>query len=311
MTSRAIKQVVTANKAVEGGGFVIRRSVGSSKLSMVDPFLMLDHFGPTYYKPGEAVGAPDHPHRGFETVSYILQGSTQHKDSQNGNGVMNPGDVQWMTAGAGVVHAEMPDDDLMKNGGTMEGFQLWVNLPRKYKMVSPRYQNIKSDQIPEIKLQDDRIKIRIIAGFINDIKAVIDTKTQIVFLDIHLTRNVQFSYPLSKDYNGFIYVYRGQGKFGIDNVSATEGQALEFAKDGDCISLQNDSSEPCKLLLLAGIPINEPIARYGPFVMNTNEEIQQAFADYRAGKMGSIEGAEDRSEATRKALEKSGGPIGF
>jgi len=325
---RGIKQVVNSLRAVEGGGFVVRRPLGSSRLPMVDPFLLLDHFGPVKYNAGEAVGAPDHPHRGFETVSYILQGGMQHKDSRGNEGKLGPGDVQWMTAGSGLVHSEMPADNIAKDGGTLEGFQLWVNLPKKDKWIAPRYQDIPSARIPEyLRYNKDtpstlEVRVRVVAGESGDKKAVIDTRTPIYYLDIQLqAEGVEFQQALPSNFGGFLYVYRGAGTFGTNSVEAKDGQLLELAavantKTSDTKDAQDQSvvtvksvGGPMHCLLIAGMPLNEPVARYGPFVMNTQSEIRQAFEDYRNGKMGAIDGADERYEQNQLAVKKSGGPV--
>eukprot|EP00050_Salpingoeca_kvevrii_P019659 m.88846 g.88846 ORF g.88846 m.88846 type:complete len:310 (-) comp8515_c0_seq4:245-1174(-) len=205
--SRAAARIFATRKQREGGGFWVRRSVGSPALPELDPFLMLDHLGPTAYGPGEAVGAPDHPHRGFETVTYVLQGGFHHLDSAGNSGHLGPGAVQWMTAGRGVVHSEMPAKDLMRDGGVMEGFQLWVNLPAQHKMIAPRYQDIAPEDVPEA--HGVNVSVRVIAGeSILGTSAVIDTKIPITFLDVRLQPSGSLDETLPGD-NAFAYVYRG------------------------------------------------------------------------------------------------------
>ncbi len=297
---RAIKQLVTARQQREGGGFIVRRPIGG-EISMCDPFLMLDHFGPVFNKPGEAIGAPDHPHRGFETVTYILSGSNQHKDSAGNSGVLKEGWVQWMTAGSGVVHSEMPSDEMIKNGGSAEGFQLWVNLPAKDKMIPPRYQDTPHEKIPIVTENDGKVWVKVIAGESLGTKAVIDTP--MMYLDIRLQPGTTFTQPVPDSYNGFVYVWKGSGYLGNNRVKAELGQ-VGTLDQGEQIQLEASSSEALHILLIAGIPINEPVVKHGPFVMNTREEIQQAFDDYRAGRLGSIEGSEERYAATQAAKQK-------
>eukprot|EP00455_Lapot_gusevi_P041787 TRINITY_DN4887_c0_g1_i2.p1 TRINITY_DN4887_c0_g1~~TRINITY_DN4887_c0_g1_i2.p1 ORF type:complete len:313 (-),score=89.63 TRINITY_DN4887_c0_g1_i2:144-1082(-) len=298
--SRGIKRVVTSVRTLEGGGFPVRRPLGIRTLDYLDPFLMLDHLGPITYAPGEAVGAPDHPHRGFETVTYVLQGSMQHKDSRGNEGYLGSGAVQWMTAGSGVVHSEMPSDDMRRDGGTMEGFQLWVNLPRSDKMIAPRYQDIQPHLIPEATSEDGHTMVRVIAGESLGKSAVIDTRTPIMYLDIHMSAvGAVFEQPVPSTFQGFAYIYRGEGKFGPEETPAQEGQLL-LLDAGDKLVAKSECDN-LRFLLIAGVPLNEPIARHGPFVMTTREEIIQAFEDYQNGVMGGIEGAEERYAQTKAA----------
>ena len=299
---RKIQKLVTAHQQREGGGFVIRRPIGG-EISMCDPFLLLDHFGPITSKPGEAIGAPDHPHRGFETVTYIISGSNQHKDSVGNSGVLKEGWVQWMTAGSGVVHSEMPSDDIMQNGGTLEGFQLWVNLPAKDKMIPPRYQDTPTEDIPVVTHDNGNVWVKVIAGESLGTSAVIETRTPILFLDIRLQPGAVFTQPVPSNYNGFVYLWRGSGYLGNDRTKAEFGQ-VGILGEGDEIRLEASSGEPLHVLLIGGVALNEPVARHGPFVMNTQEEIRQAFSDYQSGLLGKIEGAEERYAATRAAKER-------
>ena len=299
---RTIKEIVTSRQQKEGGGFIIRRPIGG-EMSMCDPFIILDHFGPVFNKPGEAIGAPDHPHRGFETVAYIISGSNQHKDSAGNSGMLKEGWVQWMTAGSGVVHSEMPSDDMIKNGGLSEGFQLWVNLPAKDKMIPPRYQDTPHEKIPIVTENDGKVWVKVIAGESLGTKAVIDTRTPMMYLDIRLQPGTTFTQPVPNTYNGFVYVWKGAGYLGSNRVKAELGQ-VGVLEAGDQIRLEASSNEALHVLLIAGIPINEPVVKYGPFVMNTKEEIQQAFDDYRAGRLGKIEGSEERYAATEAARQK-------
>ena len=300
--NRGIKSLVTAHQQREGGGFVVRRPIGG-EVRHCDPFLMLDHFGPVDYKPGEAIDVPDHPHRGFETVSYIVEGSFQHKDSAGNSGVLKAGWVQWMTAGSGVVHSEMPSDDMMKNGGRSEGFQLWVNLPAKDKMISPRYQDTPAENIPIATAQNGNVWVKVIAGESLGKKAVIETRTPIMYLDIHLKPGTVFVQPVPEDYSGFAYVWRGSGYLGHERASAKMGR-VGVLDQGVDFRMEASANEEVHILLIAGKPLKEPIAHYGPFVMNTWEEIEQAFADYQSGKLGSIEGSKERFAATESAKQK-------
>ncbi len=287
--SRSISRVITAHKQLEGGGFVVRRPFPAPGLELVDPFLLLDEMGPADYRPGEAVGAPDHPHRGFETVTYMLEGEFQHEDSPGHRGVIGPGDVQWMTAGAGVVHSEMPSKRIVDDGGRIHGFQLWVNLPARDKMIAPRYQEVPGARIPEATTPDGRASVRVIAGEALGAKAVIDTRTPIWYHDWTLKPGATVELPLPESFNGFVYVFQGAAKIGADARGLADGQAGLL---GPGTSLKLSAVEGAKVdarvLLIAGAPLHEPVARYGPFVMNTRDEILAAVRDFQAGKMGEI-----------------------
>ena len=273
---------MTSVRVLEGGGFPVRRPIPNPEMDQIDPFLLLDHLGPTEWGPREAIGAPDHPHRGFETVTYLLAGENEHKDSKGNHGRLRPGDVQWMTAGSGVVHSEMPSREFFEKGGTMHGFQIWINLPSKQKMISPRYQDTPSERIPKVILEDGKSKVRVIAGVFKGIKAVIETNTPILYLHASLEPGVELKHPVSIDDNIMAYLISGKGEFGEneDVNTAVEGQLVLFAHDGDSISLRSTVDSSLELLILGGTPINEPMVRYGPFVMNTKEEIFQALRDF-------------------------------
>jgi len=281
-SARSIENIVTSARVLEGGGFPVRRPFPNPEMDQIDPFLLLDHLGPTEWGPREAIGAPDHPHRGFETVTYLLAGENEHKDSKGNHGCLRPGDVQWMTAGSGVVHSEMPSPEFFEKGGTMHGFQIWVNLPSKRKMISPRYQDTPSERIPEVVLEDRKSKVRIIAGVFKGVEAVIETNTPILYLHALLEPGIELKHPVSIDDNIMAYLVSGKGEFGENEEAhaASEGQLVLFAHDGDSISLRSPDDSSLELLLLGGTPINEPMVRYGPFVMNTKEEISQAFRDF-------------------------------
>jgi len=285
---RPVVEVVTSERTLEGGGFPVRRPFPTARLLQVDPFLLLDHLGPVQWGPGQGIGAPDHPHRGFETVTYLLSGEMQHKDSAGHSGRLGPGDVQWMTAGAGVVHSELPSDAFMQNGGTMHGFQIWVNLPARDKMVRPRYQDIPAARIPEAVSADGKVKVRVIAGEALGQSAVIETHTPIIYLHFTLQPGGEVVQPVPDSHNALVYVIRGELRAGDEGRRVREGQMARFG-GGDAVRLAVEASEPVDLLLLAGVPLNEPVERYGPFVMNTREQIIQAIADYREGRMGKID----------------------
>lgn len=286
---RPVLRIVESVRTLEGGGFPVRRPFPQAGLTQVDPFLLLDHLGPVKWGPGEGIGAPDHPHRGFETVTYLLSGGFQHKDSAGHAGKLNPGDVQWMTAGAGVVHSEMPSDEFMRDGGVMHGFQIWVNLPARDKMIAPRYQEIPASRIPEAVSADGRVKVRVIAGESLGRSAVIETRTPIYYLHFTLEPGGAIHQPVPAGFNALVYVISGEARAGKEAKRVREGQMARLG-DGDVVVLAcaADATAPADLLLLAGQPLNEPVARYGPFVMNTETEIRQAIRDYQEGRMGRI-----------------------
>jgi quercetin 2,3-dioxygenase len=288
MKIRSATDVIPAVATLEGAGFLVHRPFPSQSLDFFDPFLLLDEMGPSDLGPGEAKGAPDHPHRGFETVTYLLSGAMQHKDSQGNQGKLTPGDVQWMTAGSGVVHSEMPEPSFAEKGGRMHGFQLWVNLPARDKMTKPRYQEIPGAGIPIAKSDDGKVTVRVIAGEALGQRAVIETRTPIFYLDCTLEPEALLTQPAPPEYNAFAYVVEGKGIFGSNRREAGKHEMVLFANDGDGMSIEAANGSPLKALLIGGVPLKEPVARYGPFVMNTRQEILQAFDDYQSGKLGEI-----------------------
>ena len=288
--TRAVTGIVNSIETLEGGGFLVRRPFPKASFSEFDPFLLLDEMGPMEVAPGEAKGAPDHPHRGFETVTYLLSGEMEHKDSRRHAGRLSAGDVQWMTAGAGVIHSEMPTAEFSRRGGRMHGFQLWVNLPARDKMLKPRYQEIPKSQIPKATSTDGLVTVNVIAGEAMGQHAVIETVTPVIYLHYKIEPGGVVNQPVPSDYNAFAYIVEGEGLFGLDAEHAGDSQMVLFAPEGDGIRIENpvDAKTTLEVLLIAGVPLNEPIARYGPFVMNTETEIHQAFDDYRRGRMGAI-----------------------
>ena len=285
MTQATIRAIVNAHETTEGAGFPIRRPFPTQELDMVDPFLMLDHIGPVNWAPGEALGAPDHPHRGFETISYVLAGHKVHRDSHGGHGVLGPGDVQWMTAGSGIVHSELPAPAFKASGGLSHGFQIWVNLPAREKMCTPRYQDVRAESIPEVRSPDGLGKVKIIAGESQGITAAIETKTPVTYLHFTLQPGAAFEQAIPRGQSAMIYVFAGELEIGSGSERVIEGQ-LALLDHATTVSLGASSAGEC--LLLCGEPLRESVARMGPFVMNTRSEIEQAVADYRAGHMGVI-----------------------
>jgi quercetin 2,3-dioxygenase len=286
--TRSVAHVVPTTRTVEGGGFVVRRPFPTARLDMVDPFLLLDHMGPSDYGPGEAVGAPDHPHRGFETVTYMLEGAFEHQDSTGGGGYLGPGDVQWMTAGAGVVHSELPAERIRREGGRVHGLQLWVNLPRVDKMALPRYQEIKSDEIP-VTEPVPGARVKVVAGDVFGVRGPVDTHSPIVYFHVTLSPGASLDVPVPPGHRAMAYVIWGEGRFG-DRTEAHEAELVLFAGDEGSVHVEvvDDAERPLDALVIAGVPLREPVARYGPFVMNTRDELVQAVEDYQSGRMGQI-----------------------
>jgi quercetin 2,3-dioxygenase len=289
-TGRTVSGIVNSIETLEGAGFLVRRPFPKPSFSEFDPFLLLDEMGPMTVAPNQAKGAPDHPHRGFETVTYLLSGEMEHRDSRGHAGRLSSGDVQWMTAGAGVIHSEMPSREFQRDGGLMHGFQLWVNLPQRDKMTKPRYQEIPKSQIPKVTSTDGLVMVSVIAGEAMGEKAVIETRTPIIYLHYRIEPGGAATQQVPSTYNAFAYVVDGEGLFGAEAERAEDGQMVLFAQDGDEVRIENpaDAKATLEVLLIAGVPLNEPVARYGPFVMNTKAEIHQAIEDYRLGKMGAI-----------------------
>jgi len=285
--SRSVSRVVPGVVTLEGEGFQVRRPFPTPALDSIDPFLLLDEMGPTDYAPGEAKGAPDHPHRGFEAVTYLLAGKMRHRDSRGHAGELGPGDVQWMTAGDGVVHSETADPLFQRTGGLMHGLQLWVNLPKKDKRMRPRYQEIPSARIPSATSADGTVSVKVLAGEAFGAKAVIETRTPILYLHFTLADQGGVTQPVPASFNVFAYVLSGRGRFGGDETRAGEGDCVIFAFGGAGVSIRAEG--PLAVLLIGGEPLKERVARYGPFVMNTKAEIAEAFEDFEAGRMGKIE----------------------
>jgi len=286
---RSVSKILKSEATQDGEGVTLNRSFPNQYISEFDPFLLLDEIGPINIKPGKQKGFPDHPHRGFETVTYLLEGKFEHKDSQGHAGIINSGDVQWMTAGSGVIHSEMPEKEFSKNGGKLHGFQLWINLPKSSKMMKPRYQEILQSKIPIGTTKDNNITVKVIAGESLGTKAIINTITPIMYLHFKLEPGSRIVQPVPKEYNVFAYVIQGKGVFEPSYSNKVErGNLVIFDTDGNEVYIRaaEDSKIRFEVLLIGGVPLLEPITRYGPFVMNTQQEIYQAIEDYRNGKFG-------------------------
>jgi len=281
--TRSRTRVIPTQQTVEGGGFRIRRPFPVAGLSHLDPILLIDEMGPVVYGPGEAVGAPDHPHRGFETVTYLIDGAMEHEDSHGHRGMLRPGDVQWMTAGAGVIHSEMPAREILEAGGRVHGFQIWLNLPKTLKLSTPRYQEYKSGQLPVV-ISAGRW-IRVIAGELEGQRSPIETTIPSTMLHVKLDRGASTDVAIPPGSNAVVHLIDGGGTVGTDLLVDHQAALIEHAPATLNLTAGRDGLE---VLVIAAMPIGEPVARYGPFVMNTRAELEQAFADYQAGRFGEI-----------------------
>ena len=289
---RPVRQLTTAPRGFEGEGFPVRRAFAGVLLEDLDPFIHLDPMGEVEYAPGEAKGTPWHPHRGFETVTYLLDGVFEHADSNGGGGVITNGDTQWMTAGAGILHIEKPPEWLVAQGGLFHGFQLWVNLPQVQKLAAPRYQDIRATEVGLLTSPDGGALVRVIAGEVAGHAGPGSTYTPMTLVHATLAPGARLELPWRADYNALAYVLAGHGTVGDEGRPARLGQlavfgagnALTFAAD----QVQDSNAPTFDVLILGGRPIREPIAWMGPFVMNTRDEVVQAFTDYQAGRLGTI-----------------------
>jgi quercetin 2,3-dioxygenase len=280
--------VVGSHAGTEGAGVPIRRVFpGELGMSDADPFLLLDHAGPTLNGPGEAKGAQWHPHRGFETVTYMLDGELAHRDTTGGGGVIGEGETQWMTAGGGILHEELPTEQLYRNGGLFQAVQLWVNLPPALKMTTPRYQSITKGSLRLLTSDDGGALIRLIAGNVGGFDGPGVTHTPITYAHVTLAAGAQLRLPWSPAYSAFAYVLAGRGTVGGEGRPLEDGQLAVFGP-GDHVVATANPAGPLEVLLLGGLPIGAPVYHYGPFVMNTRDEIIQTLEDYEAGRLGIV-----------------------
>jgi redox-sensitive bicupin YhaK (pirin superfamily) len=275
--------VVPTQLALEGGGFQIRRAFPVAGLSYFDPILLIDEMGPVTYGPGEAIGAPDHPHRGFETVTYIIEGAMEHEDSHGHRGALRAGDVQWMTAAAGIIHSEMPAPEILRDGGRVHGFQIWVNLPQSLKMSTPRYQEYASDALPIVV--GAGTWTRVIAGELDGRRSPIETTVPTTMLHVKLDPGARLTIAIPAGANAIVHTIAGAGT--VDETPLDDHRVALIANAPSLLELAA-GAEGFEALVLAGVPLNEPVARYGPFVMNTRAELEAAFRDYQAGRFGEI-----------------------
>jgi redox-sensitive bicupin YhaK (pirin superfamily) len=294
---RPVRAVHTAPRGLEGEGFPVRRAFAGADLADLDPFIHLDQMGEVDYGPGEPKGTPWHPHRGFETVTYMMDGVLRHNDSNGGGGVISDGDTQWMTAGQGILHIETPPEELVASGGLFHGLQLWVNLPKAQKWVDPRYQDLSKDDVALLASDDGGTLVRVIAGDIagpagTNVQGPGSTYTPIVMLHASVSPGARLSLPWRSEFNALAYVLSGDGTVGAEGRPFGSGQLAVFGP-GDAITVAADQRQESRhpqleVLLLGGRPIREPVAWMGPFVMNTRAEIAQAFDDFEAGRLGTV-----------------------
>jgi redox-sensitive bicupin YhaK (pirin superfamily) len=289
---RPVRSVTTAPGGLEGEGFPVHRAFAGVDLSLLDPFIHMDEMGAVEYAPGEPKGTPWHPHRGFETVTYIMDGAFIHQDSHGGGGLISDGDTQWMTAGSGLLHIEAPPEALVMSGGLFHGIQLWVNLPRTLKMATPRYQDIRSREVGLLSSYDGGTLLRVIAGDVAGASGPGTTHTPIALVHASAAPGSRVELPWRPDFNALVYVMAGDGVVGAEQRPISAGQLAVFGP-GDVIDVtaaeRQESRHPkLEFMVLGGAPIREPIAAYGPFVMNTRDELVQAFEDFRAGRLGQM-----------------------
>jgi len=289
---RLVRGVTSAPRGFEGEGFPVRRAFAGVDLADLDPFIHLDQMGEVDYAPGEPKGTPWHPHRGFETVTYMIDGVFEHADSNGGGGVITNGDTQWMTAGAGILHIEKPPEWLVVSGGLFHGLQLWVNLPAAQKLTAPRYQDLRASEVALVSSPDGGALVRVIAGDVAGHAGPGSTYTPMTMVHASLSPGARLVLPWRPDYNALVYVLAGQGTVGAEGKPIGTGQLALFG-EGNAVTIAaspiQDSRHPnLEVIVLGGRPIREPVAWMGPFVMNTRDEVMQAVADYQAGRLGSI-----------------------
>ena len=285
-----MRKIIAINDCIqtfEGDGIPVNRAFPVPGKSEVDPFLLFDHFGPINYEPEGASGVPAHPHCGFEAITYLLDGEVEHCDSWGGKATIKTGDVQWMTTGSGLIHSELVTENFKKNGGIMQGLQIWVNLPKKDKKVRPRYQHIHKDKIPTVQLEEKNVNIKVLVGEVLGQSSSVNTYSPVSIFDIQFTKPNEFNLSVPSEQMAMVYIIKGELKYKDTENSAKKGQMVYFDQSADNLLLHSLSQQG-SYLVLAGKPLNEPVARYGPFVANTDGEVKQAMLDYQSGKMGKL-----------------------
>ncbi len=287
-SARSVAHIIPASRTIEGGGFEVYRPFPGRAADSFDPFLLLDEMAPHHQEPGEAIGAPAHPHRGFETVTYILQGEVEHRDSAGHHGLIGPGDVQWMTAGDGIVHSEMPSARMQRQGGVGHGLQVWVNLPASERRTRPKYQALVADDMASIN--GPGWSAEVVAGSMLGAQGPAETFTPVNYARVTIQPGATLAIPTSHGHTGLVYAFAGSATVGpASDVLRAQNLAV-FAHDGGeiVLTVAVDAPDPFDCIVMSGEPIGEPIVRYGPFVMNTAAEIDEAIADFNAGRMGTI-----------------------
>lgn len=280
-TLRTIAGTINSQRTVEGGGFTVRRPFPTATMDHIDPFLLLDEMGPAQYGPGEAVGAPSHPHRGFETVTYLLSGAMVHEDTTGACAVIKPGGVQWMTAGSGVVHSELPTEDMMRLGGKMHGFQLWVNLPAKKKMVDPRYQGYDADEIAQVQLANGGL-LKVVAGEVHGVRGPVETTSPMTYAHAVMEASDVVEWHPQEGHTALVHVFDGEVK--VNGSTTSSGEMVVMQRTAGMVRIESTKAQ-AQVLLLGGQPLGEPVVRYGPFVMNTKQEIVDAVQEYNDGTL--------------------------
>jgi redox-sensitive bicupin YhaK (pirin superfamily) len=284
MTTTSLREIagtIQSQRTVEGGWFTVRRPFPTAQLDQIDPFLLLDEMGPADYAPGKAVGAPSHPHRGFETVTYMLSGSMVHEDSTGTKAVIKKGGVQWMTAGSGVIHSELPTDDMMKLGGRMHGFQLWVNLPAAKKMIDPRYQGYEAEEMATVQLEKGG-HIRVVAGVVHGAKGPVETTSPMTYAHAVLEVGDVVEWLPEEGHTALIHVFDGEAR--VNESTSVSGEMVVFQRTAGVVRVEATTSA-AQILIMGGLPLGEPMVRYGPFVMNTKQEIITAVEEFNDGKL--------------------------
>ncbi len=289
---RPVVSVTTAPRGFEGEGFPVRRAFAGVDLAALDPFIHMDQMGEVEYAPGEPKGTAWHPHRGFETVTYMIDGLMEHQDSHGGGGLIGNGATQWMTAGGGILHIEKPPEHLVVSGGLFHGLQLWVNLPRSKKLIEPRYQDITASKVTLLRSDDGGALLRLIAGELAHHEGPGSTYTPITMVHATIAPGASLTLPWREDFNALAYALSGSGTVGSEQRPLTSGQLAVFGAGGALTiaadAVQDSRVSALDVILLGGQPIREPVAAYGPFVMNTKAELIQAFEDFQAGRLGTI-----------------------
>ncbi|XP_043239943.1 putative quercetin 2,3-dioxygenase PA2418 [Amphibalanus amphitrite] len=286
---KTLDECLAPRQTMEHGLFLTRKIIGSQQLSACDPFILADHVGPIRYGAGEALGVPDHPHRGLVVVTYVVEGGMRHQDSLGHNGELLAGSVQWLTTGRGLVHRELPNDSLLANGGTWEGFQLWVNLPAKDKMMCPEMQEVRPEDVPEHIDEQHRFAVKVLVGQYKELRSPIRTHTPVTLLDVRVSAGGAFSLELAAGHTCWLYVWRGAGQLGhAEQRPVTAGHVARLSDEGHAFRAEADRDQEMRLLIGSGVPLKESVFKFGTFVMSSVSEIEQALEDYRSGRLGQI-----------------------